>query len=161
MPARTKNEIERALNHRLLAPNEMTLARAPSPRTLALPRQALRLISNPSVRQPRTKGRRTRREYIKRHSELQITNCNLIPRAPVLVRRGVFPQGRGRNLSLVRRQFGDGSLSLSLSLPSSRREPPFHAHEIRSNRYSTLSYIAKLQVPAKLDHDSIPRSLLL
>jgi len=42
----------------------------------------LRLISNPSVPSKRAKGRWERREYIKRHSELQITNCNLIPRAP-------------------------------------------------------------------------------
>lgn len=42
----------------------------------------LRLISNPSMPSERAKGRWERREYIKRHSELQITNCNLIPRAP-------------------------------------------------------------------------------
>lgn len=65
----------------------------------------LRLISNPSAPSERAKGRWERREYIKRHSELQITNCNLIPRART---GGAFPQGRGRNLSLVRRQFGDG-----------------------------------------------------
>lgn len=40
-------------------------------------------------------------EYIKRHSELQITNCNLIPARSVGTRAdGLFRRGRGRNLSL-------------------------------------------------------------